>query len=312
MIDNMTVGMENLPNVFIDNVVVARESSPSTRVRVTAFFSMYDKKAPENSWKNRDQIDLKIHIAFENRPEVISALDSGTLSLHNRIPHSASELGNPDIAQLDVAEWQPIIKTGASLANTFADGDYDKFVFNVTRTFDDTPNLNVYAACFVDNLGFGQHPVFSRYYGPMVGEKIFVGGQVNEMSFYFYYPDTNEEYGGPVHQKPDGGFMEGSAHTGQPHREVRLVTEENYKIQALEQGILDPPDPSRFGRELFEDPTFDPPDPSPYNPLASPDLSDPGDVTLGLTPTLDTGDGISEPNLNLAPTSTPIEPPPGY
>ena len=231
MIDDKTVGMENLPNVFIDNILV-QPLEDASRMSITVYLCVYDKKQPENSWRGRDDIDLKIHVAFENRTEVIENLNNGTISLYNRVPHHPPETGNPDIAQLKVAQWQPIIKEGSGLANQFIEGDYDKFVFNVTRTFDGTPDLNVYAACFVDNLGFDDHPIFSKYYGPMSAESIFVGGQVNNMSFYFYYPDTNEEYGGPVHQKPNGSYMEGSVHSEDPHEEVVLVAEENYKIQA--------------------------------------------------------------------------------
>ena len=73
--------------------------------------------------------------------------------------------------------------------------------------------------------------MFDKFYGPLAAEKIFVSGQINDISNYFYYPDSNEEYGGPVHQKPNGSYMEGSVHTEEPHEEVRLVMEENYKIQ---------------------------------------------------------------------------------
>ena len=65
----------------------------------------------------------------------------------------------------------------------------------------------------------------------MAAEQIFINSQVNTTSNYFYYPETNKEYGGPVHQKPDGTYMEGSLHTDDPHKEVRLVREMNTKIQ---------------------------------------------------------------------------------
>ena len=36
-----------------------------------------------------------------------------------------------------------------------------------------------------------------------------------------------------MHQKPNGSYMEGSVHTEKPHKEVVMVKEENYKIQAF-------------------------------------------------------------------------------
>ena len=76
----------------------------------------------------------------------------------------------------------------------------------------------------------------------MVAEQVFVGGQLNTLSNYFYYPDTNEEYGGPVHIKPDGSYMEGSVHSEEPHKDVRIVSEENYKIQAFNFNVGLAPD----------------------------------------------------------------------
>lgn len=110
------------------------------------------------------------------------------------------------------------------------DGEYEKYAIVVRRILKRSRDLNIYAACFVGDLGFDT-PMFNKFYGPMSAERVFVGGRLNTLSNYFYYPDTNEEYGGPVHQKPDGSYMEGSEHKQQPHKEVRLVSEENYKVQ---------------------------------------------------------------------------------
>jgi hypothetical protein len=126
-----------------------------------------------------------------------------------------------------------------SFSPVSTDGEYELNVELFTYTKPLRENLNVYAACFIDGLGFGI-PMFDKFYGPMTAERIFVGGELNTLSNYFYYPDTNEEYGGPVHQKPNGSFMEGSQHSDDDHKDVRLVTEENYKIQFYTYDISDP------------------------------------------------------------------------
>jgi hypothetical protein len=76
----------------------------------------------------------------------------------------------------------------------------------------------------------------------MSAEKILIGGQVNEQSGYFYYPDTNEEYAGPVHGH-QGKYMEGSEHSSQPHADLRYVSEEDYKIRVptFQPGISQAP-----------------------------------------------------------------------
>ena len=210
--NDMTVGMENLPNVFVDKIEVSPHSE--TKIRLVVIFCVYDRKPPFNSWRGRDDIDLKLHIAFEYRSEVFTELESGIISLYDR--DAPEELS-----------YKNLVKN--NFFNSYLSGEYDKFTIKVETYIEKKPNLNVYAACFVDGLDFG-NSMFNKYYGPMVGERIYVGGQLNSDTYYFYYPDTNEEYAGPVHQKEDGSFMEGSEHTDMPHKEVRLVTEENYKI----------------------------------------------------------------------------------
>lgn len=217
--NDMTVGMENLPNIFIDNITIIGEEEV---LYVKVSLSVYDDM-DNKSWKDRD-LDIKVKIVFESRASEIQALNNGEKSLHNYSP-----------SPTDYSTTEPFDTFVFSL-NDFstngADSRYKLFVKTVEYVKPLRNNLNIYAACFIDNTGFNNHPVFSKFYGPTAAEKIFEGGQVNELSNYFYYPDTNEEYGGPVHQKPNGSYMEGSQHSNEPHKDVVLVTEENYKIQA--------------------------------------------------------------------------------
>ena len=74
------------------------------------------------------------------------------------------------------------------------------------------------------------NPQLNKYCGAVTGEKIFVNGEVPTESGYFYYPDTNEEYGGPVHLHNEE-FMENSMHSSAPHKVVRYVPETNSKIK---------------------------------------------------------------------------------
>jgi len=210
--NDMIVGMENLPNVFIDKILIY----PSDiGIKIELLISMYDHKEKQ-SWHKRD-LGLKLKVLFESRQDIIEPLNSGEISLHDAIPETEERVVTTGILSPQAVGIQ---------------GDYEKFTIKLEKNLNLKNNLNIYAACFVDNLGFNNHPVFSKYYGPMAAEQIFVGGQLNTLSNYFYYPDTNEEYGGPVHIKPDGSFMEGSEHSDKAHKDLRLVTEENYKIQA--------------------------------------------------------------------------------
>lgn len=203
------VGIENLPNIYIDNIEV-RSMDLGTRVSISVEVLMYEH-SPVHSWRNK--IDgLKFKCALISNDDRIGRLNSGELSLY-----SISHLGQ-----------NVIVDSCDQLSPAGLVGGYKKykksFQFNMQRP----NNLNVYVATFIDDLNFGISQ-FDKFYGPMSAERIFVGGQINRESGYFYYPDTNEEYVGPVHQSPNG-YMEGSKHTGEAHSDLIYVTEENKKI----------------------------------------------------------------------------------
>jgi hypothetical protein len=234
--NDMIVGMENLPNVFINKILISPTSTGGSLI--TVVLVMYDSEVP--SWKDKIQ-DLKVKVVFESRQNEIEAVNSGEASLFN---YPASPVG---MSTNDPYDSYVFSANDFSLSRN-TEG-YLSFVKRVEYAKPLRENLNVYAACFIDDLGFNNHPVFSKYYGPIAAEQIFVGGQLSTLSNYFYYPDTNEEYGGPVHQKPDGSYMEGSEHSDQPHKDVTLVTEENYKIQAYNVDF-------NLSSDIFADMTF--------------------------------------------------------
>ena len=212
MINDMIVGMENLPNVFIDKIAVyPRQTGNGYKLIIR--LCMYDATADNASWKGKID-DLKIKVCLVSDKRKILRLNDGEDSLFDYEPNQTRTrvFSADSFYKLETIE------------------NYDKFTLIVEEILPFFPSdLNIYAACFIDGLEFGI-PMFDKFYGPMAGEQVFVGGQLYTLSNYFYYPDTNEEYGGPVHLKPDGSYMEGSVHTEEPHKEVVIVTEENYKI----------------------------------------------------------------------------------
>lgn len=271
--NDMTVGMENLPNVFIDKISI--EPSLISRVpmriqyRIRVMVKMYDY-AITPSWRNK-LIGLKVKCSFVS-DDKIDLLNNGSISLYDI---STGALNRTSVKSCDSFRFQNRVNNFESYSEVFE-----------LYIIDPPPNLNVYVACFIDGLGFNI-PMFDKFYGPMAAEKIFVGGEINALSNYFYYPDTNEEYGGPVHQKSDGSFMEGSQHSDEPHKDVVLVTEENYKITSGPN-----PDIGLFaGMELTRTPEEN-------RTELRPGFVDPGEDTSGNT----TGVSVEDPNV---PDSTP-------
>ena len=253
--NEFTVGMENLPNVFIDKIIVDPKVITRAPLRiqydVRIMVKMFDNQ-DNHSWRNNVH-GLKIKCAFVTDDKI-------------------SQLNNGDISLYDI----PLGESNSSSAIScdslrFADrrDGYESYtgVFDYT-TMEAPENLNVYVACFIDDLNFGI-PQFDKFYGPMAAERIFVGGTPNSRTNYFYDPQTNEEYGGPVHFHAQG-YMEGSRHSSQPHRSLRLVEEENYKLVVgsnYEGGVYAGEDLTRAPEENrtelrpgFVDPADAPPD----------------------------------------------------
>ena len=246
-----TVGLENLPNVFIDKIIIDPETTTGAgfrpRPNVKVMIKMYDH-ADNHSWRNKVR-GLKVKCAFVD-DDKISQLNNGTISLYD-IPFRQNKVMAMMCDSLRFADRRDGYETYTGI-----------FELKSSNASD---NLNVYVACFIDDLEFGI-PQFDKFYGPMAAERIFIGGVPNTTTNYFYDPETNEEYGGPVHLSPNG-YMEGSEHRNEPHRTLKLVEEENYKLVVgsnaengvyagfdigngieLRPGFVDPdPDNRRFG-----------------------------------------------------------------
>tara|TARA_R110001592_G_scaffold94948_2_gene274109 strand:- start:4804 stop:5670 length:867 start_codon:yes stop_codon:yes gene_type:complete len=287
--NDMTVGMENLPNVFIDKITVERVTG-TLDLRIRVILKMFDY-ADNHSWRNK--VDgLKVKCAFVDENQTITGLNSGRLSLYdvNNVTISKVLVQSCDTFRFDnrVAGYETFTSVFQFETNTIP------------------PNLNVYAACFIDDLEFGI-PLFDKFYGPMMAERIVVGGVLNEITGYFYNPETNEEYGGPVHQH-SSGYMEGSMHRDEPHAGLRYVAEENYKL--IQGSDLND---EVFAGMVFEETEFqDIPTPAgdpsaPTAPVLTPNDSSAAEYDAYLQTQT-----VQQPNFNLVGDPTPIDPPPGY
>ena len=215
--NDMTVGMENLPNVFIDRIMINPRVVSRVPLRVQhnikVFVKMFDN-ATDPSWRNK--VDgLKVKCSFIE-DERIESLNSGEISLYD-IPVGAVN--------------KTLVESCDAFSFRNRMSGYETYikVFEINTL--QPNNLNVYVACFIDDLEFGI-PQFDKFYGPMMAERIYVDGIPNEITGYFYNPMTNEEYGGPVHQH-SSGYMEGSMHSDDPHARLRFVEEENYKLTVV-------------------------------------------------------------------------------
>lgn len=218
--NDMTIGMENLPNIFIDKIIVEKLNSYS-KIKITVgAFDYIDEDL--RTWKRDEMLTagLKFKIVFENSIEKSNNLDSGTASLFDY------ELGE-NVLVLGAGR----LNQNKIIGNTLLTQDIQFYYTDVFMSVDNNnaSDLNVYACFFIDGLQF-ENSMFNKFYGPLSGEVIFRSGILNKRSNYFYNPNTNEEYGGPVHLGPNGNYMEGSEHREMDHSGLILVEEENFKI----------------------------------------------------------------------------------
>tara|TARA_R110001583_G_scaffold70586_5_gene199653 strand:- start:229 stop:1077 length:849 start_codon:yes stop_codon:yes gene_type:complete len=215
--NDMTVGMENLPNVFIDRIMISPRVVSRVPLRVQhnikVFVEMFDN-ATDPSWRNKVH-GLKVKCSFVE-DERIESLNSGEISLYD-IPVGA--VNRTLVESCDAFNFRNRMSGYETYSKVFE--------MNILQP----NNMNVYVACFIDDLEFGI-PQFDKFYGPMMAEKIYVDGIPNDITGYFYNPMTNEEYGGPVHQH-SSGYMEGSMHRDEQHARLRFVEEENYKLTVV-------------------------------------------------------------------------------
>jgi len=221
------VGIENLPNVYIDSIIVSQPDE--IRIRCLIKDNKEDK-----SWRLRTAMqDLSIRVVvfhdidgYEQFNEITLGLNSGDKSLHDyRVTDESTHYSRFALA----GEFGPLQTSESMISDeTFY---FKSFVFRHSLGLpyiDTARNITAYAACFIDNLNF-DNEIFNKFYGPMASEKIIIAGAANTTSGYFYNPETNEEYGGPVHEH-NGVYMEGSYHTDRSHAVLRYVVEPNNKI----------------------------------------------------------------------------------
>ncbi len=192
---------------------------------------MYDHH-PNRSWMRPELAGMQVKVVFvsggDDVVETMSKLNNGEFSLYDYQETMTNNDGHGvHVFNVGTQDFVPVA----------GEGDYRKFKKTIEITIDKPVYLNVYAACFIDGLNLG-NDLLNKFYGPMSAEKIYIGGEVNKETSYFYYPASNIEYGGPVHGH-EQTWMEGSKHSTTPHQKLERVIEENYKIKVIE-GITDP------------------------------------------------------------------------
>ena len=207
---NYLIGKENLPNVYIDRISILDSS-------INIELGMYDfSDVSESTWRhNTDMKDMKVLLVTTSNTDVMNLINLSGSSL------------------LDFNRDEFILYATIGV-NAFQEREVSngirKYQISIPSNKGlEESHLNAYA-CTMVPIDLFSNPQLNKYCGAVTGEKIFENGAVPSQSGYFYYPDTNEEYGGPVHFHSEE-FMEGSRHRNITHKIVRYVPEDNTKIR---------------------------------------------------------------------------------
>jgi len=221
------VGVEGLPNVYINKLKLTTADGRSYRVLIEPI--MFDSE--RRSWINRPEL-LNMNIRYvlvhdynnTNYLDITTALNTGTIVLEQ----FASTTEQYMVIDLPPPAWEGTMEDGYFPLTTLTPFSLGGLPMVSTN------NISIYAAAYLDDFNF-TNPALNVFYGPLTSELILRNGLVNRISGYFYFPDTNEEYSGPVHYNPALGYMVGSTHKqfeGRVHRQLRYVQIENTKIDS--------------------------------------------------------------------------------
>jgi len=241
------VGVENLPNVYIDKISLSLDYAFFTKqytINITCLLKDHDGEN-QQTWFNRPEMrDMEVKVAIlyggpnGRHVPIVNGLNNGIKSLYdyavtNETQNYIEVQSRPawQFTQFSIGD-PTIISPNQHSGFGFS----SRFQHILTDIVGSQPqSIYVYAACYFPPIGFGVD-VFDKYYGPMSSEIVMLNDEIQENSGYFYFPETisdpsvaNKEYGGPVHAH-ENIYMEGSEHKSSPHHGLRYVREKNRKI----------------------------------------------------------------------------------
>ena len=228
------VGMDVLPNVYIERMLINKDSE------IEVVLKMFDYETTK-SWRDvefAENLEIRIMCYITNDENEIESLNFGSSILRQHYyPTRGVILScNSDFDSESVVD-------GGFMYTCSVKFDLGIFSLSGLNKISDIENLNVYATTFVDGFDFDQEE-YQSIFGALFGEKIVENNQLVTESGHFFLQETGEEYSGPVHLHPDSSledtelvYMEGSNHSSMNHRNVYYYREENFKIIDLREEI---------------------------------------------------------------------------
>jgi len=231
------VGLENLPNSYIDMIEISEFSSNVNVVH--AHFIVKDVRNDGLfSWYNRDELGkyLKLLVVASTNEEINTAINNGNLPLDKK---KISSHPSFDPMQVQFREIKIGWDKKQKLINGIQTPEGELFEFEHGARFyvrSSEPSLNVYCASYIDVMQFSQdykldldHNLINSYTGPIASESVFTNGALVRDS-YLFRTAQNGIWSGPV-RFLNGTYYSGSKGEANLSEALRVVRVSNTKIK---------------------------------------------------------------------------------
>lgn len=204
------VGLENLPNVYIEKISLSNNNSETFRVDVDIL--MMDEIF-ENFfvWSGDDLIYdyTKVALIATSNVDLINGVSDGIINPHPLLLRRDADLMNGTV----------ILTTSPKQTTMTSDVDTRRYSQRMTLLEPvDTSTMVLFAFSYIDTqelsnaLRVALTGPLSHYMGSVTSEYVLSSGVKQTVTFLYRVKGTNEIWSGPVHFH-NGGFMGGSYHS---------------------------------------------------------------------------------------------------
>lgn len=250
------IGIGKLPDVYITNISVTESAEDITlEVTISLKDMVNDTANNTGTWvgsKIHNYADIVLlSVATKSnqmpknleRERIIEHINNGKIMPNEVLPgfNIKKEVIPLSTKYIDLSS-QGAWKTVDFHLNSAGEKVYDFYYKSAKITFPKKKIKDVYLYACVDlniqelannlsNQGVSYNFSFIKSYsGYVASEVVYLGGEIQNKSFYFVEEDTGQLWIGQVHQHPERGFMGGAHHTDEPHPSLLQIPVQNTKI----------------------------------------------------------------------------------
>ena len=234
------VGRENLPNVYIKEVVIDSYGKNSLLANCSVYIK--DLKDGQFRFQWYDNHDLrktmKIMIVASTNQQFNENIRRGNYSEGFTPQHLKNIAGyNKTQVQHKICAIQALDKKRmATVAEQVEGGTLYTFAYKKQFIVPSNQTLSVFAVCYVDIKQFSveenidlSFKMINSFHGAVAGERVLLNGKVQNKTNLFFNGDNL--WTGPVHVRPGRGFMAGSKHSSVAHPTLRRQEIQNTKVK---------------------------------------------------------------------------------